>query len=32
LLIVTGGLIFTGQMSAIAYWLIEMFPTLGKIG
>jgi len=25
-------LIFTGQMSAIAYWLIEMFPALGKIG
>jgi cytochrome c-type biogenesis protein len=32
LLIVTGVLIFTGQMSAIAYWLIEMFPALGKIG
>jgi cytochrome c-type biogenesis protein len=32
LLIVTGVLIFTGQMSAIANWLIEMFPALGKIG
>ncbi|MGH9485936.1 MAG: cytochrome c biogenesis CcdA family protein [Terriglobales bacterium] len=32
LLVVAGVLIFTGQMSAIAYWLIEAFPALGKIG
>jgi cytochrome c-type biogenesis protein len=32
LLIATGVLIFTGQMSAIANWLVEMFPVLGKIG
>jgi cytochrome c-type biogenesis protein len=31
-LIVAGVLIFTGQMSTIAYWLIETFPALGKIG
>ena len=31
-LIVAGVLIFTGQMPTIAYWLIEMFPALGKIG
>jgi len=32
LLVVAGVLIFTGQMSAIANWLIESFPALGKIG
>jgi cytochrome c-type biogenesis protein len=32
LLIVTGILIFTGQMSEIANWLIDVFPALGKIG
>lgn len=32
LLIVTGVLIFTGQMPAIANWLIDVFPALGKIG
>jgi cytochrome c-type biogenesis protein len=32
LLIATGALIFTGQMATIAYWLVEMFPVLGKIG
>ena len=32
LLIVTGVLIFTGQMAAIGYWLIDMFPALGRIG
>ena len=32
LLVIAGVLIFTGQMPAIAYWLIEMFPALGKIG
>lgn len=31
-LVVAGILIFTGQMPAIAYWLIETFPALGKIG
>ena len=31
-LIVTGVLIFTGQMPTIAYWLIEAFPALGRIG
>jgi len=31
-LIVAGILIFTGQMPTIAYWLIEIFPALGKIG
>jgi cytochrome c-type biogenesis protein len=31
-LIVAGGLIFTGQMPTIAYWLIELFPGLGRIG
>ncbi len=31
-LIVAGVLIFTGQMSAIAFWLIEVFPALGRIG
>lgn len=32
LLVVAGVLIFTGQMSAIANWLIETFPALGRIG
>jgi cytochrome c-type biogenesis protein len=31
-LIAAGVLIFTGQMPAIAFWLIETFPALGKIG
>lgn len=31
-LVVAGVLIFTGQMSTIAYWLLETFPVLGKIG
>jgi cytochrome c-type biogenesis protein len=31
-LIVAGVLIFTGQMPTIAYWLLETFPALGKIG
>ncbi len=31
-LIVAGVLIFTGQMPTIAYWLIEVFPALGRIG
>ncbi len=32
LLLVAGVLIFTGQMSAIANWLIETFPALAKMG
>lgn len=32
LLVVTGVLIVTGQMATIAYWLIDVFPALGKIG
>jgi cytochrome c-type biogenesis protein len=32
LLLATGVLIFTGQMPAIANWLIDMFPFLGRIG
>jgi cytochrome c-type biogenesis protein len=31
-LVLAGVLIFTGQMPTIAYWLIEAFPALGKIG
>ena len=31
-LVIAGVLIFTGQMPAIAFWLIETFPVLGKIG
>lgn len=31
-LVIAGVLIFTGQMPAIAFWLIETFPALGKIG
>ena len=31
-LVLAGVLIFTGQMPTIAYWLIEVFPALGKIG
>ena len=31
-LVVAGVLIITGQMSSIAFWLIETFPALGKIG
>ena len=32
LLVITGLLFMTGQMSNMAYWLLEMFPSLGKIG
>ena len=32
LLVITGVLFMTGQMSNMAYWLLEMFPSLGKIG
>jgi len=31
-LVLAGVLIFTGQMPIIAYWLIETFPALGRIG
>jgi cytochrome c-type biogenesis protein len=31
-LVLAGGLIFFGQMPTIAYWLIEVFPALGRIG
>jgi cytochrome c-type biogenesis protein len=31
-LVVAGVLIVTGQMATIAYWLIETFPALGRIG
>ena len=31
-LVIAGVLIFTGQMPTIAFWLIETFPALGKIG
>lgn len=31
-LVAAGILIFTGQMPAIAFWLIETFPVLGKLG
>jgi cytochrome c-type biogenesis protein len=32
LLVIAGVVIFTGQMPTIAYWLIETFPALGRIG
>jgi len=32
LLVVTGILFITGQMSAIAYWLLETFPAFSTIG
>ncbi|MFM1815645.1 MAG: hypothetical protein RLZ98_2340 [Pseudomonadota bacterium] len=32
LLVITGLLFMTGQMSTVAYWLLEAFPALGKIG
>jgi len=31
-LVIAGVLIFTGQMPTIAFWLIETFPALGRIG
>jgi cytochrome c-type biogenesis protein len=31
-LVIAGIMIFTGQMPAIANWLIEVFPALGRIG
>ena len=32
LLVVTGILFLTGMMSTMAYWLLEAFPSLGKVG
>ncbi len=32
LLVLTGILFLTGSMNALAYWLLEMFPALGKLG
>ena len=32
LLVVTGVLFMTGQMSAISYWLLETFPIFQQIG
>ncbi len=32
LLVVTGVLFMTGQMSNMAYWLLQVFPSLGSIG
>lgn len=32
LLVLTGILFITGQMSNMAYWLLEAFPTLGRVG
>jgi cytochrome c-type biogenesis protein len=31
-LVVTGILFITGSMSEIAFWILETFPGLGKIG
>lgn len=32
LLVLTGILFLTGSMSTLAYWLLETFPALGKLG
>jgi len=32
LLVATGVVIFTGEMPAIANWLVDFFPALGRIG
>ncbi len=32
LMIVVGVAMMTGQMTTFAYWLLEMFPVLGRIG
>ena len=32
LLVITGVLFMTGSMNDIAYWILEAFPTLGRIG
>ncbi len=32
LLVLTGLAFLTGQMSTMAFWLLETFPALGAIG
>ena len=32
MLVLTGILFVTGQMSTMAYWLLEAFPVLGRVG
>ena len=32
LLVVTGILFLTGQITVLSYWLLEAFPALGSIG
>lgn len=32
LLVITGILFVTGSMNVIGYWLLEMFPALGRVG
>ncbi len=32
LLVLTGILFLTGSMNEIGYWLLEMFPSLGRVG
>ena len=32
LLVIAGFLFMTGQMSNMAYWLLNAFPVLGTIG
>lgn len=32
MLVVTGVLIFFGSLQSMSYWLLEMFPVLGRIG
>lgn len=32
LLVITGILFLTGKMSELAYWILELFPALGRIG
>ncbi len=32
LLVLTGILFITGGMAEIAYWILEAFPSLGRIG
>jgi cytochrome c-type biogenesis protein len=31
-LILTGVLFLTGSIADVAYWLLEAFPALGKVG
>jgi cytochrome c-type biogenesis protein len=32
LLVITGVMIITGQLSVLSYWILETFPILGEIG